>query len=132
LNGDTYLPIDYQAMARHFEGCQALGLMALYDNAETVAPNNVEVVPDGTVARYATDGRPGLTHVAAGAYLFRKQIMERIPVGVSSSLEADLTPDLVGSKDLDAYLVDRPFYDIGTFERLALAGCALPHPSESS
>ncbi|TKB72853.1 MAG: hypothetical protein E8D45_09740 [Nitrospira sp.] len=76
-------------------------------------------------------GGTDLTHVAAGAYLFRKQIMERIPAGVASSLEADLTPDLVGSNDLDAYLVDRPFYDIGTFERLALAGCALPHPSES-
>jgi NDP-sugar pyrophosphorylase family protein len=119
-------------MTRHFNVRDILGLMAVYDHAETVAPNNVELAPDGTVARYAKHGRPGLTHVAAGAYLFRKQMMERIPAGMASSLEADLAPDLVATNDLDAYLVDRPFYDIGTFERLALAGCALPHPSESS
>mgnify|MGYP001265000915 CR=1 FL=1 len=105
LNGDTYLPIDYGAMARRFEQSDSLGLMTVYDNADKVAPNNVEVAPDGTVARDATDDRPGLTHVAAGPLLLRKEILRDIREGGAVSLERDVLPHVAGRRALLAYPV---------------------------
>jgi len=131
LNGDTYLPIDYGAMARHFEQSDGLGLMTVYDNADKVAMNNVGLTHDGKVARYAKSGGPGLTHVVAGAYLFKSAVAERIPAGTKSSLEEDLVATLAPSGELGSYPVSQRFYDIGTFERFALAEPILGRPSGS-
>lgn len=131
LNGDTYLPIDYRAMWRRFSQCDALGLMAVYDNTEGVAANNVRLAQDGTVACYAKDGGPGLTHVAAGAYCFREDVLSRIPAGMAYSLEEDLLPTLGTSAEIASYPVHQRFYDIGTFERLAVAEPVLRRPAGS-
>lgn len=132
LNGDTYLPIDYREMCRHAHQGNPLGLMAVYDNADTVAPNNVALSHDGTVARYAKGGGSGLTHVAAGAYIMNGAVLDRIPAGVAYSLEEDLLPILVASKEVLSYPVHQRFYDIGTFERLVLAEPVLQRPTGSS
>ena len=128
LNGDTYLPIDYGTMARRFDMRDSLGLMAVYDNADKVTPNNVGLDHNGKVIRYAKSGGPGLTHVVAGAYLFKRAVAERIPAGTASSLEEDLVATLAPSGELDSYPVGQRFYDIGTFERLALAEPILRQP----
>jgi NDP-sugar pyrophosphorylase family protein len=121
LNGDTYLAIDYRAMIARFQQAGNAALMAVYANADGIAPNNVTVSPEGLVSRYDKQRSTALTHVDAGAYVFRKQVLAGIPSGRACSLEGEIFPALVASGELGAYPVTDRYYDIGTFERLALA-----------
>jgi len=126
LNGDTYLPIDYGAMTRRSADLSCTILMAVYGNLERVAPNNV-LLSEDLVSRYDKRNPTEMSHVDAGAYVFNKNALDRIPSGVDVSIETDLLPDLARSKKMGAYPVDQRFYDIGTFERLAIAGKVLGH-----
>lgn len=121
LNGDTYLPINYADMARSFMDRSTTGLMTVYANPDGIAPNNVLVSPDGKVLRYDRNECGGLSHVDAGAYVFRKTILDHISPGVESSLENDVFPDLASKGELAAHPTEERYYDIGTFERLAVA-----------
>jgi NDP-sugar pyrophosphorylase family protein len=128
LNGDTYLPINYGAMARHFETCDSLGLMTVYDNADRVAPNNVALGGDGMVVSYARQGDPSHTHLAAGAYIFRREVVDHVPTARFYSLEDDLTPGLAQARQLRGYAIRQRFYDIGAADRLWEAGHVLAAP----
>lgn len=121
INGDTYLAIDYGVMVARFETSGTPALMAVYGNADGIVPNNVAVSTEGLVSRYDKQRSAGLTHVDAGAYVFRKQVVDGIPSGRVCSLEGEIFPALVASGELGAYPVTDRYYDIGTFERLALA-----------
>jgi NDP-sugar pyrophosphorylase family protein len=121
LNGDTYLPIDYGRMVRSFDSRAAMGLMAVYANPDSIAPNNVEVSGDDRVVRYDKSRSQGLNGVDAGAYVLSKRILAVIPSGRPSALEGEVFPILAQTNELKAYRVAERYYDIGTFERLALA-----------
>ena len=126
LNGDTYLAIDYREMMKRFsEQDGTCGMMAVYANPDGIAPNNVEVSGQGMVVRYDKTRSEGLTHVDAGAYVFRKRILDLIPSDAVASLEEDVFPQLASRDDLAAYPVQERYYDIGTFERLAVAKKAI-------
>ena len=119
LNGDTYLACDYNRLYEGLEQSGAEAVMAVYGNPETVAPNNVRLTAGGRVAAYSKTQRDDMTHVDAGAYALRRQVLERLPPGDPCSLEDDLFPLLTGEGSLAAYPVTSRFYDIGTLQRLA-------------
>jgi mannose-1-phosphate guanylyltransferase len=121
LNGDTYLPIDYRVMARSFDTGAAKGLMAVYANPDGIAPNNVEVSDTGMVVRYDKNLSPRLNGVDAGAYVMSKRALSAIPAGRASALEGELFPAMALAGELRAHRVAERYYDIGTFERLAVA-----------
>ncbi len=121
LNGDTYLPMDYGKFVRRFQEVGTTGLIAVYENSEAVAPNNVRVSSEGLAVRFDKGDRGAMTHVDAGAYLFRKRVLERIPAGGPASLEGEVLPKMALEQDLTAYPITERYYDIGTFERLTLA-----------
>ena len=125
LNGDTYLPITYTDMVKRFMECRQIGLMAVYKNTGAIAPNNVLVSDQGLVTRYDKKVPIGLTHVDAGAYAFRKSVLDRIPAGTVTSLEGHIFPELVSAGELMSYPVRERYYDIGTFKRLSVAEKAL-------
>lgn len=125
LNGDTYLDTDYETMMRAAAVAQTPATMAVYDNAEPVAPNNAEVGAGGRVVRYSKQNPEGMTHVDAGAYVLTRDVVSRLADGRVASLETDLLPMLAASGQLGAWLVRHRFYDIGTFDRLELARTAL-------
>lgn len=125
LNGDTYLPMDYGKFAKRFREVGTTGLIAAYDNSQLVAPNNVRVSSEGLAVRFDKSDPGEMTHVDAGAYLFRKRVLDRIPAGRPASLEGDVLPKMASDQDLTAYPIADRYYDIGTFERLTLAENAL-------
>ncbi len=125
MNGDTYLQTDYAAMLRALTRGPAAAIMAVYDNADRVAPNNVSLSSDGRVEHYSKADHVGLTHIDAGAYAMGPAALEGLPVDEVSSLETDVFPALIRRGQLAAWPVDQRFYDIGTFERLDLASRAL-------
>jgi NDP-sugar pyrophosphorylase family protein len=125
LNGDTYLPIDYCAMYQFFRTGEQLGVMAVYENTEGLAPNNVALGDDGMITLYARHGEPSLTHLAAGAYVLKRKVIGYVPPARTYSIEDDLSPVLAEARQMKGYVIAERFYDMGSAERLWEARQAL-------
>lgn len=135
INGDTYLKADYRGVYRHFTGSGKLGLMVVYDNRERIAAENIAVDQDGMIAAYGKKeplkkgdqlielkAEPGkeYKYVDAGVYVFKKEVLGFIESRKFVSLEGDVYPRLIRSKELKAYITSQRYYDLGTPERLEL------------
>ena len=123
--GDSYIDLEYQAMAEMLLSSGKLGLISVYDNSEKIANNNVQVDQTGLVQQYNKHQEsPEMNGVEAGAMVFSKEILELIP-DVSKlkpqqkiSLEMDVYPKLINQNQLLGYLTNIRFYDMGTFGRI--------------
>jgi NDP-sugar pyrophosphorylase family protein len=116
VNGDTYTRIPVGEMvAMHLRQAAQATLLAVRA-PERGRYGAVEISPHGEVTRLAeksaTEG-PGW--ISAGAYLFARPALERIPADRPASLETEVLPGLVG-RGLYAVTSDGPFIDIGTPE----------------
>jgi NDP-sugar pyrophosphorylase family protein len=121
LYGDSYLPIDYRPVATAFRERPCSGLIVVYDNrmANTGVVNNVATDDDGWVTRYEKGtGAPGLNCVEAGVLCFRRELFEGLAAGGFVSLEKEVYQQLIGRRQLRAFITPQRFYDIGTPERL--------------
>jgi mannose-1-phosphate guanylyltransferase len=130
IYGDSYLPIDYQDVARSFTASGTIGMVVVYDNrlADTSVHNNVAVDGEGLVLRYEKEAREDsdLAFVEAGILAFRRSVVDMIPEGVVS-LEQQIFPELIAERQLRAYSTSQRFYDIGTPERLRVFEKYLSH-----
>lgn len=121
LNGDTYLDTDYAAMMRMRRTRGAAVVMAVYDNPEGIATNNVTITEAGYIVEYRKGNGGDMTHVDAGAYALSKEVVTALRAGEVLSLESAVFPLLAKQGRLMAWPVADRFYDIGTFDRLDLA-----------
>jgi mannose-1-phosphate guanylyltransferase len=121
IYGDSYLPIDYCDVVAELDRFPVTGVVVVYDDREgrTSVRNNISVSDEGFVIRYDKDSLndQSLKFVEAGVLSFRRSIIDLIPEGVVS-LEKDLFPQLIATRQLRAYPTIQRFYDIGTPERL--------------
>ncbi len=119
INGDTFYPIDFKEFLSQAAGVKEGGLIAVYQNQEKVAPNNLKVELDGLISATA-DGKnqKELNGVDGGVSFYHKKILDFIPEGKKCSLEKDVYPILIQQRLLRAYFTNRRYYDMGTFERL--------------
>ncbi len=120
VNGDTYLPINYKEVQRHFIQSGKKALMVVYDNREnTGVKNNVELDGDLMVIRHDKDSlAPGLKYVEASVLILRLEVLDLIADGRPVSLEKGLYPALIEHKELAGYVTEQRFYDIGTSDQL--------------
>lgn len=120
LNGDTYLPIDYNRLEKVFLRRGEKALMVVYDNSEdTGVKNNLELAGDTMVIRYDKESRDsGLKYVEAGALILKREALDLIEDRYPVSLEGGLYPALMAQQELAAYNAGQRFYDIGTPERI--------------
>jgi NDP-sugar pyrophosphorylase family protein len=121
LYGDSYLPIDYREVASQFQSQNEMGLVVVYDNSagDTNVPNNISLDKDGFVLRYDKEHNSSdLRYVEAGALCLTRVIFEKLPAALAISLEKDIYPHLVASRQLRAFITKQRFYDIGTPSRL--------------
>lgn len=106
------------------------GVVVVYDDREgrTSVRNNIAIGEDEFVIRYDKDSLndPSLKFVEAGVLAFRRSIIDLIPEGVVS-LEKDLFPQLIATRQLRGYPTGQRFYDIGTPERLRVFEQYLTH-----
>lgn len=123
LNGDSFLPIDYDAPLSVLRSSDAAFVMVVHNNQaeDSAVPNNVEVDGTGRVVRYVKTltPDPGLTHVDAGVLACRRSIVDAIPAGGAVSLESQVYPPLIAARRVTAYEGRCRFYDIGSPDKLA-------------
>ncbi len=120
LNGDTLLFIDYQDLAKKFDADKVTGYIVVYSNELQIVPNNISVDDSNFVTDYSKENMQEKQFVDAGAQVFRKEILKKIPHGKRISLESEIFPKLIQERNLKAYISRERFYDMGTPERLAL------------
>ncbi len=118
LNGDTFLPIDYDAFIKYFKEFDKIGTITAYDNSEEIVPNNIAVGISNLVVNYNKKDSRGMTHVDAGVMVFKKELLNFIPEGQTSSLEENTFNELIKRKELAAFVTNQRFYDMGNFKEL--------------
>jgi NDP-sugar pyrophosphorylase family protein len=120
INGDTYLPINYQEVQRTFIRSGKEALVIVYDNREnTGVKNNVELDSNLMVIRYDKGSCDvGLKYVEAGVSILKHEVLDLIEERCSVSLEKELYLTLIERKELVACVTKQRFYDIGTPEQL--------------
>lgn len=117
--GDSYLPIDYQALFDIWAGSKARALAVCYDNKLEIAGNNVFLDEAGFIRSYDKHrADKKMNYVEAGVILFKKDVLKLIPEDKAVSLEEDIFPELIKQGSLKGYPVSQRFYDIGTPRRL--------------
>lgn len=122
IYGDSFLPINYSSMEKHFLQIDKTAMMVLYDNQEeTTVPNNVSLNEDGIVTQYKKDSSNRmLKYVDAGVLALKKDLLRLMPSGQVVSLEEEVFPDLIARQECAGYVTQQRFFDIGTPERLKL------------
>ena len=125
LNGDTYLSIDYALLVKGFRSSHKLGMLSVYENSQHRFKSNVRLSENGFVEAYGKEGLQGASYVDAGAHVFRKDILHLIPDGKVCSLEEEIFPKLIETRELAAFPVRQRFYDMGSFAELEVAKEAL-------
>lgn len=118
LYGDSYLRVDYRAVAECFDRSGSLGLMTVYRNEGRYDTSNV-VFRDGQILVYdKTVRRPDMHHIDYGLSVLRAAAFEGYPPGARFDL-AQLLASLVARGQLAGYEVAERFYEIGSPAGLA-------------
>ena len=118
LNGDSYCPVDLDALVSLLEKSGGVGAMALTRDPSRKDGGSVVIAADGRVTAFVEKGSAGANaYINAGVYVLRRSVLEKIPAGRMVSLEAEIFPALLAA-GLYGLPVNAPLHDIGTPERL--------------
>jgi NDP-sugar pyrophosphorylase family protein len=118
LYGDSYLPVDYQAVGRFFLGSGKLGLMTVYENAELYDASNVRF-EGGAIRVYDKKHRvPQMRHIDYGLGVFRAAAFQDFPRDDVVDL-ATVQQTLLARGELAGYEMHQRFYEIGSHAGLA-------------
>ncbi|MFZ9746958.1 MAG: sugar phosphate nucleotidyltransferase [Opitutaceae bacterium] len=118
LYGDSYLPIDYQAVGNAFLRSGRLGLMTVYENRGRYDSSNVWY-EDGRIRVYdKRHRRPEMHHIDYGLGAFRAAAFAGQPRDAVVDLAA-VQADLCQRGELAGYEMAERFYEIGSHEGLA-------------
>ena len=118
LYGDSYLPINYQAVGRAFLDFGKLGLMTVFENHEAYDASNVWY-EGGRIRHYSKQEKlPQMKHIDYGLGVFRAAAFDPYPRGAVVDL-ATVQTDLVRRGELAGYEMPSRFYEIGSHAGLA-------------
>jgi NDP-sugar pyrophosphorylase family protein len=118
MYGDSYLPCDYAATARHFESPSTqskgvLGMMTVFRNEGKWDTSNVEFEGGEIIAYSKTNRNPRMRYIDYGLGVFRAEAFQSLPAGKACDL-AELYAGLLQQKQLGAFEVRERFYEIGS------------------
>ena len=119
LNGDSFCPVDLDALCRHHADRQAEATMVVTHAGQTEDVGSVTLDADDRITGFREKAvqETGTRHVNAGIYLFQRSVLALMPPDVPYSLETDLFPNLAAAHRLHAFVTEHDFVDIGTPER---------------
>jgi NDP-sugar pyrophosphorylase family protein len=118
LYGDSYLPIDYQAVIRAFLDSGEPGLMTVFHNQGQWDTSNV-VFADGIIHCYDKKALTAtMQHIDYGLGILRAEALAPYPRDKAFDL-ADVYRDLSRAGRLAGYEVANRFYEIGSPKGLA-------------
>lgn len=113
LYGDSYLPVDYQAVGRAFLASGKPGLMTVFENREAYDASNVWF-EDGRIKLYSkTEKPPQMRHIDYGLGVFRAGALAGYPRDAVVDL-ATVQTDLCRRGELAGYEMPQRFYEIGS------------------
>jgi len=113
LYGDSYLPVDYQAVGRSFLDSRKLGLMTVFENHEAYDASNVWFEA-GRIKLYSkTEKPPQMRHIDYGLGVFRAAAFASCPRDAVVDLAAIQT-ELCQHGELAGYEMPERFYEIGS------------------
>jgi D-glycero-alpha-D-manno-heptose 1-phosphate guanylyltransferase len=116
INGDTYLPIDYEALIKAFMESSKLGMITVYNNEDNIANNNI-LLNSEKIIEYNRTGGLNFTHIDSGVSVFKKSVLDLIDKSVFS-LEDDLYPLMINMDMLAHFSVNHRFFDIHVLEKM--------------
>jgi N-acetyl-alpha-D-muramate 1-phosphate uridylyltransferase len=116
LYGDTYLRIDYAAVADAFRASELLGLMTVLRNEGRWDTSNTVVAGDRIVRHDKRDPDPEMQWIDYGLGALRAQALDAAP---QASDLSDVYARLAERGELAAYVATERFYEIGSPEALA-------------
>jgi len=118
LYGDSYLPVDYAAVAGTFHRSGKSGLMTVYRNEGKYDTSNV-VFKNGEIVVYDKKAKlPEMQHIDYGLSLFKSSVFDAYAADQVFDL-AEVMGRLVREKQLAGYEVRERFYEIGSPAGLA-------------
>lgn len=113
LYGDSYLPIDYQAVGRAFVSSGKLGLMTVFGNKGLYDTSNVWF-QDGSIMAYDKKDRlPTMHHIDYGLGVFHRAALDGFPQDAVVDL-AEVQKALLERGQLAGYEIASRFYEIGS------------------
>jgi len=116
MYGDSYVPVDFQAITSHFKKFNKKSLMVIYKNADRFDKSNIEIEQD-LIKSYDKKNNQGMLFIDAGVSLLKKEILRLIPPSRNFPLER-IYQHLIKEKEMLAYQMRERFYQIGSFEGL--------------
>jgi len=117
LYGDSYLPIDYQAVGDFFLRSGQPGLMTVYENHGRYDTSNVWFEA-GEIKVYDKKNKvPQMHHIDYGLGVFRAAAFAGFPRDAVVDL-AEVQKSLVARHQLAGYEIKQRFYEIGSHEGL--------------
>ena len=117
LYGDSYLPIDYQAVGDFFLRSGQPGLMTVYENHGRYDTSNVWFEA-GEIKVYDKKNKvPQMHHIDYGLGVFRAAAFDGFPRNAVVDL-AEVQKSLVARHQLAGYEIKQRFYEIGSHEGL--------------
>jgi hypothetical protein len=116
LYGDSYLPINYNDVIKHYNECNTQGLMTVYLNNNNYDTSNI-ILNEGKISKYSKiDLVPEMKHIDYGFSIFNKSVFELFPDSFDLS---KIIIQLVENNQLAGYEVYNRFYEIGSFSGLS-------------
>ncbi|MBV8378560.1 MAG: nucleotidyltransferase family protein [Verrucomicrobia bacterium] len=113
LYGDSYLPVDYRAVAAAFQGAGKPALMTVFANADAWDVSNVWF-ENGRIRLYSKrDKLRQMKYIDYGLMICTRQIFDDFPSDLSFDL-ADLLENLSRRGELAGHEVSQRFYEIGS------------------
>jgi D-glycero-alpha-D-manno-heptose 1-phosphate guanylyltransferase len=126
LNGDTFLRLNYLAMARTLEQQQDTPLVVALRQVPDAARYGAAVVVQGRIQGFTARGTEGPGLINAGCYLVARDLFQRYPMPAKFSWEADFLEARAREIRPIAFVCDAPFIDIGVPEALEEAQTLIP------
>jgi NDP-sugar pyrophosphorylase family protein len=113
LYGDSYLPIDYQAVGQAFLSSGRLGLMTVFENSERYDASNVWFEEGAIKAYDKKSKRPEMRFIDYGLGVFHSTAFDTFPRDNVVDL-ADVQKELLGRGQLAGFEISQRFYEIGS------------------
>ena len=118
LNGDSLILADLSPLLKSFTDT-SVGVSMVGVKVRDAGRYGALVIRDDGFLVGFKEKQPGQGLINAGIYLFRKEVLDKLPRGKNISFELDVFPNLLAQEvPIKVIEVDAPFIDIGTEESL--------------
>ena len=118
IYGDSYLPIDYQAVEESFLESNAPALMTVFENNNNLDQSNVQF-EQGQLLDYKKESlNPKMHHIDYGLTYFQSSVFADYPDNSLFDL-SEVSSDLSELAKLSGFEVFQRFYEIGSVSGIA-------------